>query len=676
MSTERTLLRDRMNHIYTTFWTSETAVMISMALLVGLGGGFGAVIFRWLLDFFRFFFFDVLGQWLAFMGPYYVIVVPAIGGLLVGPMIYFLAREAKGHGVPEVMEAIALQGGRIRPIVVLVKSLASSITIGSGGSVGREGPIVQIGSAIGSTLSRIFHLSDERTKNLVACGAAAGIAATFNAPIAGVMFALEIILGEFGLSQFTTVVIASVTSSVIGRIFFGNVPAFPIPPYAPASLAEIPIYAVLGVVAAFVGVGYTRILYWFEDRFEKWHFPPYLKPAVGGLLIGVMGLRFPELFGVGYEAIEAVLHNQLVLATVAVLVVLKILATSITIGSGGSGGVFAPALFIGSMVGGLFGLVVHTWMPEGTAAPAAYALVGMSAVFAAAAHAPITSILILFEMTQDYRIILPLMLATVLSTLIARQLDAESIYTLKLKRRGIDVYASKNLNLMRTIQVTEAMTPRAKLSTVTPDTSLRDLARIFDETHHHGLLVVDENDNLQGIVTLSDLEKAGPQRLMSGQVRDIYTKRIRTTFPDETLEDALRHFGALDVGRIPVVERANPMRVLGLLRRGDIIHAYSHAYLDQEARRTHIERASLEKRVRERVIEIPLSSRHKAVGKALQELDTPPECVIASVRRGGQVLIPRGDTRLKAGDVLIAIVTGEGEKALRSCLENGGNEVA
>ena len=672
MTSNMARMRDNIGSIYTRFWTSETAVMMTMALLVGLGGGFGAVVFRWLINAFQRFFFDTLGQWLSFMGPYYVSVVPALGGLLVGPMVYFLAREAKGHGVPEVMEAIALHGGRIRPIVVVVKSLASSICIGSGGSVGREGPIVQIGSALGSTFGRIFRLSDERTKNLVACGAAAGIAATFNAPIAGVMFALEIILAEFGLMQFTTVVVASVLSSVIGRIFFGDVPAFPIPPYAPASAWELPIYALLGVVAAFVGVGFTRILYGFEDLFDAWRFPEYLKPVAGGLLIGLMGLWFPQLFGVGYEAIEAVLHNQLTFITIAILVVLKVLATSITIGSGGSGGVFAPSLFIGSMLGGLFGFVVHRWMPEGTAVPAAYALVGMSAVFSAAARAPITSILILFEMTQDYRIILPLMLATVISTIVARHLDKESIYTLKLKRRGIDVYAGKDLNLMRTILVAEAMTPIEEMVTVTPDTPLTDLARIFDETHHHGLAVLDEKGELYGVVTLADLERAGSERLVTGKVRDICTTRVRTAFPDETLEDALRHFGALDVGRIPVVDRANPRRVVGMLRRGDIIRAYSHAYVDEQTRLTRMERARLEHRLGARLVEIPLRDGDGAVGKTLQELCVPPQCVIASIRRGGRVLIPRGGTRLEAGDVVIALVTEDGEEALRACLTAGG----
>ena len=672
MSTAIQRLRGHALELYSHFWSSEMAVLVTMAILVGLGGGFGAVVFRWLIDTVKAFSFNTLGIWLSFMGPYYVIIVPALGGLLVGPMIYFLAREAKGHGVPEVMEAVALRGGRIRPIVVVVKSLASSICIGTGGSVGREGPIVQIGSALGSTLGQVFKLSDERVRNLVACGAAAGIAATFNAPIAGVFFALEVILGEFSMSNFSSVVIASVMASVIGRIFLGDAPAFPIPPYSLVAPLELLLYLALGAIAALVGVAFTRILYRFEDFFDAWRFPEYLKPVAGGLLVGLLGFRFPHLFGVGYGAIEEALHNQLVLKSVLLLAGLKIVATSLTIGSGGSGGVFAPSLFIGSMTGAAFGLLVHDWLPTLTAAPAAYALVGMAAVFAAAARAPITAILIIFEMTQDYRIILPLMFATVVSTIIASRLDRESIYTLKLKRRGIDVTVRRDVDLMSTIRVEEAMTPISQMVTVRPDTSLRELARIFQETFHHGLAVVDGDGHLYGVVTLADLERIADSRL-GGTVRDICTTRVRTAFPDETLRDALRHFGALDVGRIPVVDRADPQRVIGMLRRSDIIRAYSHAILDHQERQQRLERLRLEHELKARTVEIVLDDNHGAIGKTLKELQLPPECVIVSIHRGEHTLIPRGNTRLMAGDRVVALATEEGEVALRQCLTLGGN---
>ena len=442
---------------------SEEVVLLITALIVGLGAGLGAVVFRYLILGVEWLGYDWAPRVLSNWGKAYVIVVPAIGGLIVGPLVYFFAREAKGHGVPEVMEAVALRGGRIRPVVAVVKSLASSLSIGSGGSVGREGPIVQIGSALGSSIGQALRLSDDRVRNLVACGAAGGIAATFNAPIAGAIFALEVILGEFRLQHFSTVVISSVTASVIGRVVFGDVAAFPIPTeYGINSLWEYGFYAVLGVLAALVGVGFTRILYWAEDLFERWkRVPEWVQPAVGGALLGVLAIGYPlltgiqwdgvpQIFNVGYEVIEAALTNKVALGVAFGLLALKLIATSLTLGSGGSGGVFAPSLFMGAMLGTAFELVARAIFPGILAPPGAYALVGMASVFAASAHAPITAILILFELTGDYRIILALMLSVVIATLVAQKLlGGESIYTLKLSRRGVRLQAGRDVDIMQ-----------------------------------------------------------------------------------------------------------------------------------------------------------------------------------------------------------------------------------
>ncbi|RME57548.1 MAG: chloride channel protein, partial [Caldilineae bacterium] len=353
------------------FQLTEEYVLILTAVLVGIGAGVGAVLFRWLIRAVEWIGYDWFPALTAGWGRAYVVLVPAFGGLLVGLLVYYFAREAKGHGVPEVMEAVALRGGRIRPIVAVIKSLASSLCIGSGGSVGREGPIVQIGAALGSTVGQIFNLSDDRIRNLVACGAAGGIAATFNAPIAGVIFALEIILGEFSVGYFSTVVISSVTASVIGQAAFGDAPAFPVPiEYHIASVWEFALYPVLGVLAALVAVAFVRSLYWAEDRFEAWRsVPEWVQPAVGGGLLGVLALaypsltgitweRMPQIFNVGYDVIEATLANQGVFLAAVALLVLKLVATSLTLGSGGSGGVFAPSLFMGAMLGAAFGLLV------------------------------------------------------------------------------------------------------------------------------------------------------------------------------------------------------------------------------------------------------------------------------------------------------------------------------
>ncbi len=686
-------LRDRLAPVHGRFLRSETAVMLTMALIVGLGSGFGAVAFRRLIETAHIFFFETLPDWLtrlrapASLRSFMIVVTPALGGLMVGLVARFLAPEAQGPGVSSVMEALTLEGGRIRPIVIAARPIATSLSLGSGGSGGRAGPVVQLGSAIGSVLSQLARLSDERTKNLVACGAAGAIAATFNAPLAGVMFALEVLLTAFGLMQFTSVVVAAVTASVIGHAYFGDVPAFPFPPFVAPEAWELPVYALMGGASALTGVAFIRALYTVDDLFERQRLPSYVKPALGGLLVGLLGLGFPQVLGIGYESIEGVLFNRLTVTSIVILGMLKIVATSLTIGSGGSGGIFGPCLFIGAMLGGLFGQAVHQG-PPGSSVPSSYALVGMSAVFAAASRAPITAILTLFEMTRDYNVILPLMLATVISAIVARHLLDDSIYTVKLTRRGIDIHADRNLDLMSTILVSEAMTPLEEIATVDPSTPLMELARIFDETHHHGTVVVDEGLHLQGVVSLTDLEQAQTQQLMTGTVADIQSRNVRTVFPDQTLKDALEHSGALDVGRIPVVDRARPRHVVGLLRRGDIVRAYSHAALDQQARLNGLDRARLERRtgigaITPRadapasedgprsgvIVEVRLQANYEAVGKTLQALELPPESLVASVRRGGRVLIPRGDTQLEAGDIVVALVTEEQEDNLRSRLK-------
>ncbi len=283
---------------------------------------------------------------------WWILLAPAIGGLLVGPLVYFFAREAKGHGVPEVMEAVALRAGVIRPRLVLVKSLASAISIGSGGSVGREGPIVQIGSALGSAIGQLLRVSGRRLKTLVGCGTAAGIAATFNAPIAGALFAVEVILGEFGVAQFSPIVISSVMATVVSRHYRGGCPAFVVPEYEMNSAWELLVYLLLGVVAAFVALGFTRLLYWAEDLFDALPIKPWLTATLGGLAVGGVGIFSPHVLGVGYEAMAQALRGELVLGVLAMLLAVKVLATGLTIGSGGSGGVFAPSLFRWSMFGG------------------------------------------------------------------------------------------------------------------------------------------------------------------------------------------------------------------------------------------------------------------------------------------------------------------------------------
>jgi len=562
--------------------SSEIGRGLILAIPVGVIAGFGAIAFRWLIISFQRLSFGELAGALGFLGEYYVILLPAIGGLFVGLIIYYGAREAKGHGVPEVMEAVALRGGRIRPRVAIIKALASSICIGSGGSVGREGPIVQIGSSFGSTLGQRLKLSDDWVRTLVACGAAGGIAATFNAPIGGAFFAHEVILGRFVTPKFGFVIISSVVASVISRVFLGDRPSFDIVPYTMVSNWELLPYALLGVISALVAVAFVRVLYKAEDLFDAWHIPQWIKPAIGGIGIGLIGLYSFDLLGVGYGkaywissmSIDQALAGGIAVQSLIILLVLKLVATSLTLGSGGSGGVFAPSLFIGAMLGGAFGILTHHLFPSITAPSGAYALVGMAAVFAGAARAPITAIIILFEMTADYKIIIPLMVAVVISTVITQNMSRESIYTLKLVRRGVDTRGLEERSPLRTVTAAQVMTQN--YPTILPETPVNDLIARLRKTGHHGFLIADAVGNLQGVVTISDVEAA----MAEGDIKDltaadIATKNLITAYPDQPLHDVLVKLGAREVGRIPVVDRNNPKRLLGALRRSDIIRAYT-----------------------------------------------------------------------------------------------------
>jgi CIC family chloride channel protein len=562
--------------------TNEVVTGLTLAIVVGAIAGLGAVVFRWLISSVQTLFFSNGAEYLGFMGPYYIILLPAVGGLIVGLIIRYGAREAKGHGVPEVMEAAALKGGRIRPRVSLVKALASSICIGSGGSVGREGPIVQIGSSMGSTLGQWLGLSDEWVRTLLACGAAGGISATFNTPIGGVFFAMEVIMGRFISPKFGYVVISSVAAQFVAYAFLGSQPSFDIIPYEMVSYWETLSYAVLGIAAALAATLFIRVLYKLEDFFDAWHIPEFLKPAIGGLGIGLIGLYSYDLFGVGYGnvfwvstmSVDQALLGEIALSSLAILLILKIAATSLTLGSGGSGGIFAPSLFIGAMLGGALGTVAHMLFPSYIAPPGAYALVGMAAVFAGATRASFTAIIMLFEMTRNYTIILPLMIAVVISTVISRALNRETIYTLKLVRRGVDLRQINKASPLREVTVEEAMT--RDFPTVPPTMPIRELMAKLRRTGHHGFPVVDEKGELVGVVTIADVESAMAQERPSAlTVKDIASRSVVVAYPDEYIHDVLVKLGTHDVGRIPVVERRNPKRLLGVLRRHDVLTAYS-----------------------------------------------------------------------------------------------------
>ena len=636
---------------------ADSSVMLLTSLIVGIFSGIGAVLFRNLIDWLQNLAYKDIYELIQDYYPLHLILIPAIGGAFVGPLVYYFAREAKGHGVPEVMESLELRGGRIRPRVVVVKSLASSICIASGGSVGREGPIAQIGSAIGSFVGQVLKLSDDRIRTLVACGAAGGIAATFNAPIAGAVFALEVLLRRFGSVYFGAVVISAVTADVIAHYFEGDQRTFLTPDYALNSPWELLLYTLMGMIAALASVGFSRLLYFSEDIWGIIPLPEPVKPILGGVLLGVLGIfsfqvdGFPRVFGVGYDTIESSLFSHLTLQMTFGLLLLKLLATTITLGSGGSGGIFAPSLFMGAMLGGTFGHFAHSIFPETVAPSGAYALVGMAAFFGGVAHAPITAILILFEMTGDYQIILPLMLATVVSTIVSRNVSKDSIYTLKLKRRG--VLLSQDTQAIDLMQgVTAEMAMNQDTDKVRLDMQLLELMSIFSSKHYHALPVIKQNSELAGLVTIKELDQLKNQEeLESKTVADILSVNDPPTIlPHQPVWMALRHLEAQGEGCVPVIAEIGSKKLLGVLRRIDIIRAYNNAVSERAQDQHHDEILNIRKLNRSGLSEVVLNADSPFVGKRVRELSLGEDTLMVSVRRNNGLRIVRGETILHAGD--------------------------
>ena len=559
-----------------------------MAIAIGILSGYGAVLFRFVIQGAQYAFYQNTADILTFVSTvpvYGLIGLPALGGLVVGLLVRFGAREAKGHGVPEVMEAVSLRGGRIRKRVAFVKIIASAVCIGSGGSVGREGPIVQIGSSIGSSIAQIFKTSGPQHRTMVGCGAAAGIAATFNAPIAGVLFALEVLLGDFGLAAFSPVVLSSVMATTISRHYFGDFPAFVIPSYELASLWEFAIYPFLGLLAGLLAILFIVVLYKSEDLFDAIKIPEWIKPAFGGMLLGLVLLKWPQVFGVGYGAINQSLLNEMSGLLLFTLIFVKIGATSLTIGSGGSGGIFAPSLFIGAMAGGFFGWVVNILFPGITASPAAYALVGMGALVAGTTHAPITAILIIFEMTGNYKIILPMMITCILSTLVAISLKNGSMYTVKLLRRGVDISGGLEQNILRALKVRQIM--KEDVATVPEGMALINLINTFKVKDIAYLHVVNENHELTGIISFRDIrpllgEEEAHYLIIA---KDVATTDLATVSPEDSIQQALHLMNEQGISQIPVVTVDNGKKVIATLREKDVITAYDNAIIRHEIER-------------------------------------------------------------------------------------------
>jgi CIC family chloride channel protein len=663
--------------------------MVLVGIACGLAGALGAVVFRFLIRFVQATFFGGLeGLETLFeegllaeaddplalasaLDWYWRLLLPAIGGLIVGPLIYFYAREAKGHGVPEVMAAVALRGGVIRRRVVAVKALASAISIGSGGSVGREGPIVQIGSALGSTIGQALRVPASQLRTIVGCGAAAGVAATFNAPIAGALFAAEIVVGNFAVAQLSPIVISSVVATVVSRFFLGNYPAFRVPGYELVSPFELFPYIFVGLVAGVVAIVFMRTLYFTEDVFEKIPIPEYLKAALGGLLVGFIGIEYANVFGVGYSSITMALTGALPAVMLGTLLVAKILATSITIGSGGSGGIFAPSLFLGAMTGGFLGTFIHQWFPEATASSGAYALVTMGAVVAAATHAPITAIIMIFELTQTINIIPPLMAACVVSTLVTTFVQRDSIYTMKLRRRGIDLYEEESHNILKSLFVHDIIDREPEV--LPASANFATIVERVIGSEHSEFFVLDEREQLRGLIHMRELTRLLVEQdalrpiVVAG---DLLDPRLPTVTEHEDLDVVIQLFSHGEAEEIAVVDDADPRKLVGSVHKRDVIHTYNKEVL----RRDLAGSVSSTVIVASKGQQVELGGGYvlqevqppaRFFGRTLRELDlgrhTGVQVILLRKRSADgarrEVQVPSADDRIEEGDRLVVAGT-------------------
>jgi len=557
--------------------------MLLLAAVIGFLAGLASTLFRRLIEFFGDVFstdglnaIGITGSSIPFLLP----LMPMIGGIITGIICHFFPDAVKENGVHRVMHAVAMKAGKIRKRTLLTCSTTSALTIGSGGSAGREGPTVQIGSAVGSALGNLFHLSHERIQVLVGCGAAAGIAASFNAPLAGVLFALEIILTNFTIHTFSPIVVASVIGTATGRAMEGNEITFNVPVHELVSYSEIIFYLFLGLLCGLISKIFTFSYFKAIDIFEKKVLlPKPLKPALGGLIVGFISISFPAVLGNGYDFMEKALNGELFWGLALTLVFLKIISTSATLGSGGLGGVFAPSLFIGAMLGSTYGALVHAINPSFTASPETYALVGMGAVAGAVMQAPLTNILMLFELTNDYTIILPIMITCIVSAYTFRAFDKNSIYIQKLLKEGINIKYGREVSVLNSIKVNDVLSK--DVTTIPEGMPFRKILETISYSKNFYFPVVDGQGEMSGILSFHMIREMIFEEELGDLIiaNDLKVKSVMTLTPENNLNQAMEMFAKLDVEQLPVVGQEDLKRVIGMVNRGEVVAAYNREVL-------------------------------------------------------------------------------------------------
>lgn len=633
---------------------SETIILLGLAIMVGLVTGAGVWLFRRGIELFDSLFRvwlaqDVLGRWL---GPAAAIVALVLAGAIVGWMVQHLLEEEPTHGVAGIMESVALAGGRLRYGMAPAKALIAAISLGAGASLGPEDPSVQIGANLGSFLGQRLRLSEDRLRVLVAAGTASAVAAAFKAPIAGVFFALEVILGEFTTASVGVVVLAAVMSSAFMQAVELDRPELGALSHSIGSPVEIPLFIPLGLVLVPFAVLFIRTVYWQQDLWRRLErIPRPLRTALAGALVGAVGLALPEILGPGREPMRAVLsgESQATLTMLLALGIGKLVMTAVSLAGGFRGGVFAPSLFIGTMVGGGFGRIAASMFGTSlVSSTEAYAIAGMAGMMAGVLRAPITAILLVFELTNDYRLILPIMLTTVVSTFVTDRIEPHSIYALGLWRRGIRLKQGRDIDVMQGILARDVM--HSPAPTINEQASLAELRDALRTHHTRSLCVVDGDGMLGGIVTLADLQKAYASQTGSAQltVGEVCSRAVITAVPDETLDVVIRKMGTQDVMSLPVI-RPRTRELVGMIARRDVMRAYQFAITQKQQDQHRVEQIRLNTLTGAHVYEMHVQQGGLA-GRAIRDIALPAECIIASIERQGRLIVPNGSTVLRPGD--------------------------
>lgn len=639
------------------------------SLWLGLVGALAAQLFTFLMDVAQEFFLHTIADYtppglpseggtlvevIGGHGLWLIPLITTLGGLISGLLVFSIAPEAEGHGTDSAVKAFHRAGGFIRGRVPPLKMVASAITIGSGGAAGREGPTALIAAGIGSIYATISKRTDDERRLLVMIGISAGLSAIFRTPIGAAIFAIEVLYSEmeFEVGALLFTLLASVVAYSINGAIVGWEPLFDIPPdIAVTHPVEFLEYAALGIAGGVVAFLVPIVFYRTRDLFTRIPVPPHIKPAIGGLLVGLMALALPQVLAGGYGWIQTAMNGDMALDLMLVLIFAKLIAMSLTVGSGGSGGVFAPSLFVGAMLGGVCAKLFDQ-------SSAAFVLVGMAAVFSGAGRVPIATLFMVTEMTDGYHLLAPAALVVTLSYFVQVTLSAHAKYP-SLYEAQVPTRRPRDVDLLESVHVSDVMT--VEFDTVPHSMSLPDLSREFERTHHHGFTVLDDEGKLYGVVSLGDLENAMlTEHFEQKTVADIATTHgLAVGYPDETISAALWRMGARRIGRLPIVDRSDLRTVRGVLRRQDIVHAYERAIASRKDISSRLKELRETHEGKVKVLEFNLTRGHSLAGKSVSEMGKilPHDCILVSIRRGSSVIIPHGENQLREGDQLIVLAS-------------------